>query len=103
MSGPEVYPVLLAILGMTAVTYLMRVGGFWLMGRVPLTPRIRRMLDALPGAVVCATIVPLVIKNGLPAGLGLIAVVAILALRGHEFLAVFAGVGLVALARAGGF
>ena len=33
-----------AILAMAAATYLMRVGGFWLMGHVPLTARMRRML-----------------------------------------------------------
>ena len=33
---------------MAAATYLMRVGGFWLMGHVPLTARMRKMLEALP-------------------------------------------------------
>ena len=44
-----------AILAMGAVTYSIRAGGFWLMGHVPLTARVRRMLEALPGTVVVAT------------------------------------------------
>ncbi len=43
-----------AILAMAVATYAMRATGFWLMARVPVTPRLRRMLDALPGSVVVA-------------------------------------------------
>ena len=34
----------LAVLGMTAVTYALRAGGYWVMGRLPITPRLRRGL-----------------------------------------------------------
>ena len=51
--------ILAAILTMAAATYAMRAGGFWLMGHVPLTARVRRMLEALPGSVVVATVLPL--------------------------------------------
>jgi len=43
-----------AILVMAVATYAMRAGGFWLMAFVPLTPRLRRMIEALPGSVVVA-------------------------------------------------
>ena len=46
----------MAILAMAAVTYAIRAGGFWLMGYVPLTPRVRSILNALPGSVVVAVI-----------------------------------------------
>jgi uncharacterized membrane protein len=36
-----------AIAAMAVATYAMRAGGFWLMGHVPLTPRLRRILEAL--------------------------------------------------------
>ena len=42
--------VMLAIAVMTAVTVALRLGGFWLMGYVTVTPRVRRMLAALPGS-----------------------------------------------------
>ena len=41
---------LAAILAMAAATALMRLGGYWLMASVPVTRRVRRMLDALPGS-----------------------------------------------------
>jgi len=91
---------LAAILVMAAVSHLIRMSGFWMMARVPLTPRIRRMLEALPGSVVAATVVPIVVKSGPAAALGIAVVLALMMLRRNEFLAVFVGVGIVALARA---
>ncbi len=93
----------LAVLAMAAAAYLTRISGFWLMGRVPLTPRLRRMLDALPGAVVAATVTPMVVNGGAPAALGLAVVIAIMLARGNEFLAVAAGIAAVALTRSFGF
>ena len=58
---------LAAIAAMAAATYLMRAGGFWLMTHVPLTPRVRRMLAALPGSVIAATVFPIVAIGGLVA------------------------------------
>lgn len=46
----------MAILAMAVVTYAIRAGGFWLMGYVPLTRRVRSILNALPGSVVVAVI-----------------------------------------------
>ena len=53
------------ILAMALATYFTRVAGFWLMAHVPMTVRVRRMLETLPGAIVVATIVPLVARAGL--------------------------------------
>lgn len=92
-------PAFIAILGMTAMTYLMRAGGFWLMAHVPITQRVRRMLEALPGSVVVAIVLPGIVKAGLPAYAGLAGVLAIMIATGNQFLGVAVGVGLVALAR----
>jgi uncharacterized membrane protein len=104
MSGaePATFGAISAILVMAAAAHLLRVGGFWLMGRLPLTPRVRRMLDALPGSVVAAAIVPIVAKAGVPAALAIAAVVVIMGARRNEFLAVSGGIAAVVLARAGG-
>jgi uncharacterized membrane protein len=90
------YAVLFA---MALATYPMRAGGYWLMGHVPLTPRIRRILEALPGAVVIATVLPILVRDGLPAGFAVAAALAVTALRGHEFVALVAGVAAAAGAR----
>jgi uncharacterized membrane protein len=94
--------VLLAIVVMAIVTALMRVGGFWLMGRVPLTPRVRRMLEALPGAIVAAIVLPVIAKIGLVAALAVAAAATVMVVRRSELLAVAVGVGVAVLARAAG-
>ena len=94
--------VIAAILAMGAVTYSMRAGGFWLMAHVPLTARVRRMLDALPGSVVAAAIVPIVVQAGLPAALALAVVVALMIAQRNEFVAISGGIAAVVLTRAAG-
>lgn len=94
---------LAAILAMAAVAHLIRFAGYWMMASVPMTPRLRRMLDALPGSVVAATVVPIVAKSGVAAAIGIAAVIVMMALRRNEFLAVFVGIGLIAALRAVGF
>jgi uncharacterized membrane protein len=90
---------LAAILAMAAATYAMRAGGFWLMAYVPLTGRLRRMLDAMPGTVVVATIVPIVVRDGAPAILAIAAACGAMLVRRSDLLAVLAGVAAAALAR----
>jgi uncharacterized membrane protein len=90
---------LAAILAMAVVTYAMRAGGFWLMAQVPLTVRLRRVLEALPGTVVVATVLPIAVREGFPAVLAIAAACAAMMLRRNDFLAVLAGMVVAALAR----
>lgn len=94
--------VLLALLVMALTTALMRLGGFWLMGRLPITPRVRRALEALPGSIVAAIVVPIVAKIGPVALLAVVAAAATMIIRRNELLAVAAGVGCAVIARATG-
>jgi uncharacterized membrane protein len=91
-----------AIVAMAGATYVTRISGFWLMAHVPLTARLRRMLEALPGAVVAATVLPIVMKTGLPAALAVGAALAAMIMRRNEFLAIAVGIGAAAAARAAG-
>jgi uncharacterized membrane protein len=104
MSENDVLPyaTFFAIATMAAMTYLVRVGGFWMMGHVPITARVHRMLEALPGSVVAAIILPVVAKNGLPALLAVLAVIAVMMIRRNDFIAIGAGLAVAALARAAG-
>jgi uncharacterized membrane protein len=97
---PQSLAPIIAILAMAAATYPMRAAGFWLMGHIPLTPRIQRMLEALPGSVVVATVLPIMIREGLPAALSIVAAGAVMLWRRNDFLAVLAGMAVAALARA---
>ena len=94
--------VIAALLVMAGATLLMRAGGFWVMGRVPLTPRVRRMLEALPGSIVAAIVLPVVAKIGPAAALAVVVAAAVMVLRRNEFLAVAAGVVVAILARSAG-
>jgi uncharacterized membrane protein len=93
---------LLAILAMAAVTYPMRAGGYWLMGRITLTPRVRRLLEALPGSVVVATVLPILVREGSVAAIAMAAALGVGVIARNEFLILVAGVGAAALARAAG-
>jgi uncharacterized membrane protein len=93
------YAAFAAILAMAAATQLMRLGGFWLMGHVPITPRVRRMLEALPGSVVVALVLPVVVKTGPTGYLAVSAVIVSMLLRRNEFLAVALGIAVATLCR----
>jgi uncharacterized membrane protein len=103
MIANEPLAYLAALGAMVAATYLMRAGGFWLMGRVPIGPRVKRMLNALPGSVVAATVLPIVVKSGPSALAAVLAALAAMLITRNDFVAVVAGIGAAALIRAGGF
>jgi uncharacterized membrane protein len=91
-----------AIVAMAVATYVTRASGFWLMGHVPLTARLRRMLEALPGAVVAATVLPIVMRTGMPAALAVAAALGAMIVKRNEFLAIALGCAAAAAARAAG-
>ncbi len=99
MSGVE-NGHLVAIAVMGVVTLALRLGGYWLIGRFPLTPRVRRGLEALPIAIFAASIAPLALKGG-PAGWIATPVVALVMLvTGREIVALLLGLAVAAGVRA---
>jgi uncharacterized membrane protein len=103
MNEPLAYGALIGILAMAAATFLTRISGYWLMGHVPMTRRVRRTLEVLPGAIMAATIVPIVAKVGPAAFIAVVVALASMMVKRNEFIA--AGLALVAvsIARAYGF
>ncbi|HEY0331749.1 MAG TPA: AzlD domain-containing protein [Rhodopseudomonas sp.] len=85
---------------MTAVTVAARLGGYWLMGYVTVTPRIRRMLDALPGSIIVAAALPVAVNGGPVVLVAIAAAMAITIIRRNDFLAVITGMAVAAVARA---
>ena len=102
MNDPANYGPMAGILAMALATYFTRVIGFWLMGHVPMTVRIRRMLETLPGAIVVATAVPLAVKAGAAGAIAVGVTVVAMVMRRNEFLAVALGLAVISLARAYG-
>lgn len=90
---------LVMILLMAVVTYALRAGGYWLMGRVTLSPRFEAGLAYLPGAVITALVVPSAIEAGWPGIVGLAAVAVVMRRWNNLFLALVAGIGAVWLMR----
>jgi uncharacterized membrane protein len=95
--------VLAALTVMAISTYAMRAGGFWLMTHVPPSARLRRMLEALPGSVIVATVLPIVLRDGLTAVLAIAAAGAVMLIRRSDLLAVVTGMAVAAAVRAGGW
>jgi uncharacterized membrane protein len=95
--------VMIAFAVMTAVTVLSRIGGYWLMGYVNVTPRVRRMLDALPGSIIIAAALPVAVNGGPVVMFAIAAAMVVTIIRRNDFIAVITGMAVAALARALGF
>ena len=70
------------------------------MSRVPITPRIERGLRALPGSIILATILPVVIDSGWPAIVAVAAAIAVMAFTRIDLLGLLAGLGTLSVIRA---
>lgn len=90
------------LLAMVVAVYLTRAGGFWVMGRFPIGPRLHRILNAMPGAVITATVAPILITGELSAWLAVAAAALTMIVVRNDFAAVVAGVAAAALVRAAG-
>jgi uncharacterized membrane protein len=97
---PLGYAIVIAV--MTVVVYLSRAGGYWLIGRIKIGPRLRKMLDALPGAIIAATIAPLLLHGGVSALCAVVAAVIVMIFVRKDFAAVAAGLAVAAFVRAAG-
>jgi uncharacterized membrane protein len=93
---------LIAILAMAAATLTTRFAGYWLMGHIPMTRRVRRCLEILPGAIMAAAIVPIVAKVGPSALAGVIVAALSMIVKRNEFIAVGLALVAVSLVRAYG-
>ena len=102
MSAGEAGMSLLAIVVMAVVAFLMRAGGYWMMAHVPLTPRVRRILEALPGSIVVAIVAPIVVRGGPVAALAVFTAAVVMILRRNELLAVIAGIVVACISRGAG-
>jgi uncharacterized membrane protein len=98
--NPFGYAAMLA--AMAAAVVVCRLGGYWLIGRFSIGPRLRKILNALPGAVIASTIAPILLTGGVSAWLALaVAALTMVAVR-NDFAALAAGVVVAAAARATG-
>jgi uncharacterized membrane protein len=90
---------LLAIVGMAAVTYAIRAGGFLIAARLPSTGFIALWMRSIPGAVLAALIAPEVLKGGPVAWIGTATAMAVYLLTRNVFATIVGGVLAVFLLR----
>jgi len=103
LLGPVAPDAALALICMAFATWLCRAGGVWLMTHVPITPRVRRGLSALPGSIMIATVLPIAVKSGPAAIAALVAAILAMLKWRKEVIALGAGLLTVSLLRAAGF
>ncbi len=95
MNEPATYGVMVAIGLMAVVTYLCRISGYALMRYVPLTPRVRRGLNVLPGCIIISAIAPIALRGGTTAITALAVAIFVMIWRRSELLALVAGLLVV--------
>src|SRR5689334_18412870 len=88
---------------MMLAVYATRAGGYWLIGRITIGPRLRKMFDALPGAVIAATIAPTMINGGISAWAAAGVALVVMIVTRKDVLAIFAGIAATAAVRFAGF
>jgi uncharacterized membrane protein len=89
-----------AIAAMAAVTYLCRIGGYYLMHVIPLTGRLKRAFAALPGSIIAAAVLPSLERLGPAAMIGIGAALLVMLVKRNEVLALLVGIAAGAAARA---
>jgi uncharacterized membrane protein len=91
--------VLATIAGMALLTYLTRVSGVWLAGRMPHPERLEGWLRPVPGAILAAIVAPAVVAAGWRGLIAAAAVVLAASRTGSVLLAAAAGTALIAALR----
>lgn len=85
---------LFVVLGL--VTYVTRIGGYFIARRITVSGRLKAGLEAVPGAILLGLVVPAVTNGGLSAWVGLLATFGLSALRVPAAVIVIVAVGTVA-------
>jgi len=84
---------------MAAATYLLRAGGLFLAGRVPLTPRVERFLDSLAGSILISLVVAMAVQGGTVTTLAILLAVGVVLATRQSIAAIAAAVALAAALR----
>lgn len=90
---------LITILGMAAVTYAIRAGGFLLAGHLPQTGFVAAWLKHIPGAVLASLVAPAIVNGTAAEAIAAAATLIAFLLTRSLLVAMAAGVLAVYLAR----
>ncbi|MEM6667350.1 MAG: AzlD domain-containing protein [Pseudomonadota bacterium] len=84
MTADPVTLSVIVLLG--AVTFGLKVSGALLFRAVPQTGPVRRFIDALPGAILIALVVPYGLALGVPGAIGIVVSFAAMRITGNMLL-----------------
>lgn len=87
------------VLGMAIVTYATKVSGLWILEYVELSDRARDGLDALPGGIVVAILVPRLARGGLPEWVAAVLVLVAARRTDSVLIALCVGIATVLILR----
>ncbi|MGE0719692.1 MAG: AzlD family protein [Alphaproteobacteria bacterium] len=90
---------LTAIVGMSAATYAMRAGGFWMMRWLPMSRGVEAWLRHIPGCVIISLLAPMVARGGWPELAGTVVAAVAMRFARHDLAAIVAGIATVAALR----
>ncbi|MBL8808173.1 MAG: AzlD domain-containing protein [Rhodospirillales bacterium] len=93
---PEFLPLLFAV---AAASFFCRVGGFWFMRLIRVTPRVEAALKSTPLAVMIGIVAPVALRGNIPELAALATIVAIMRWVPNDLVAALAGVAVVAALR----
>jgi uncharacterized membrane protein len=97
---PEFLPLLFAV---AAASFFCRVGGFWFMRLIRVTPRVEAALKSTPLAVMIGIVAPVAARGNVPELVALAAIVLAMRWISNDLVAGLAGVAIVAALRYLGF
>ncbi|MGL4495402.1 MAG: AzlD family protein [Beijerinckiaceae bacterium] len=94
---------LTVILLATVVTYLCRIGGHFVVSFFKPSRRVEKALAALPGCIIVAIVLPIVVRTGPVAGLAVAAAALAMVVRRSEIQALAVGMAVAISLRMSGF
>jgi uncharacterized membrane protein len=89
----------LLVAAMVITAAALRFGGFWFMRFVPMTPRLRAGLAAMPLAVMLGILLPPALKGGVAEWAGIAIAAGLTWIGRNELVALLAGMATVATVR----
>jgi uncharacterized membrane protein len=91
--------VAIAIAAMCLASYLCRLGGYFLMRYVRITPRVEAWLRSIPVALMGAVLAPVAVGGGPPEWAGLAVALGTMRATGNDFLSAIMAIAAVASLR----
>jgi len=98
MIDLQSWAVELTIFGMAIVTLLTRVFGYWAIGKLTVSGRLKIALEVMPGAVLLSIVAPTAFASGSAEAIAAV-MTALLALRAPLLVAIMGGVLIVVALR----